>query len=264
MGSRGQSRQKKYASEDRRQREDAKREGARRGAKYYEYTDRKGNTTTGETGNERASGGTYRARYDEDVVRYASMSPEELERERDRLKGESDTANWGITRAAASRTASAVDQAAAADTQISKINQVLRRQSAAVTRAQERAAKMQATRDRQTGNIPAGIRVTFPDGRTQVYAQGPNDRVMDERGLPRDVQGIRYSDLYNRMVSNQATSGVTFERITGEELSAMQAAHREDRANRPDYEFGIGTPWGNSENRRAARVSRRIGRGQRR
>lgn len=120
------------------------------------------------------------------------------------------------------------------------------------------------TRDRQAGNIPAGIRVTFPDGRTQVYAQGPNDRVMDERGLPRDVQGIRYSDLYNRMVSNQANSGVTFERITGEELSAMQAAHREERANRPDYEFGIGTPWGNSENRRAARVSRRIGRGQRR
>ena len=143
-------------------------------------------------------------------------------------------------------------------------DRVIERESRAAQRAAERAAKRQATRDRHAGNIPAGIRVTFPDGRTQVYAQGPNDRVMDERGLPRDVQGIRYSDLYNRMVSNQANSGVTFERITGEELSAMQAAHREERANRPDYEFGIGTPWGNSENRRAARVSRRIGRGQRR
>lgn len=143
-------------------------------------------------------------------------------------------------------------------------DRMIERESRAAERARERAAKRQATRDRQAGNIPAGIRVTFPDGRTQVYAQGPNDRVMDERGLPRDVQGIRYSDLYNRMVTNQANSGVTFERITGEELSAMQAAHREERANRPDYEFGIGTPWGNSENRRAARVSRRIGRGQRR
>ena len=152
MGSRGQSKQKKYASEDRRQREDAKREGARRGAKYYEYTDRKGNTTTGETGNERARGGTYRAKFDEDVVRYANMSPEELERERDRQKNESNTANWGITRAAASRTASAVDQAAAADTQIARINQVLRRQSAAVKRAQERAEKRQATREKQAKN----------------------------------------------------------------------------------------------------------------
>ena len=251
MGSRGQSSKKRYASEDRRQREDAQREGARRGAKFYEYTDRNGKKTTGETGNERAQGGTYRASFNEDVARYARMSPEELERERDRLKNESDTANWGITRAAASRTGSAVDQAAAADTQIARINQVLRRQRA-------------AARSAEAGNIPAGIRVTFPDGRTQIYAQGPNNMVMDERGLPRDVQGVKYSDLYNRMVSNQTNSGVTFERITGEELSAMQAAYREERANRPDYELGVGVPWGNREYRQGARRNRLSNRSQKR
>ena len=259
MGSRGQSKQKKYASEDRRQREDAKREGARRGAKYYEYTDRKGNTTTGETGNERARGGTYRAKFDEDVVRYANMSPEELERERDRLKNESDTANWGIKRSAASRTASAVDQAAAADTQIARINQVLRRQSAAVKRAQERAEKRQATRE--ANKLPAGVRVTFPDGTQRYYAKGVDGTVTDQYGYPLSVaRGMKYNDLIRQIRSNQSTSGVRIERVSGSELRTMREARREAERNKPDYEMGIGTPWGNKDNRRAARASRLAGR----
>ena len=262
MGSRGQSKQKKYASEDRRQREDAKREGARRGAKYYEYTDRKGNTTTGETGNERARGGTYRAKFDEDVVRYANMSPEELERERDRLKNESDTANWGITRAAASRTASAVDQAAAADTQIARINQVLRRQSAAAQRARERAEKRQATRE--TNKLPAGVRVTFPDGTTRIYARGPGGSVVDQRGLPvESVGNMSYRDLYNRMASN-SSGGFRFENVSSADVRRMQDDYNKSLRDTTDYELGVGVPWGNREYRQGARRNRLANRSQKR
>lgn len=227
MGSRGQSKQKKYASEDRRQREDAKREGARRGAKYYEYTDRKGNTTTGETGNERARGGTYRAKFDEDVVRYANMSQEELERERDRLKNESDTANWGITRAAASRTASAVDQAATADTQIARINQVLRRQSAAVKRAQERAEKRQATRERQAGTPTLNKDlVRRANEASTIFDAGE----ATQRQYDRDVKEIRSMDL---TATEKAQAIRDLHRMTEEQLKA------EGQARSP-YAAGMG------------------------
>ena len=37
-----------------------------------------------------------------------------------------------------------------------------------------------------------------------------------------------------------------------------------ENANKPDYELGVGVPWGNKENRKAARASRLAGRAQRR
>lgn len=140
----------------------------------------------------------------------------------------------------------------------------IERESRAAERARERAEKRQATRDRQAGDIPAAFRVTFPDGRTQVYAQGHNGLVTDERGLPRDVQGMKYQDLYNRMRENQANSGVKYEPISSNDLQAMLERYREERRNAPDYEMGIGTPWGNKDNRRAARASRLAGRVARR
>lgn len=104
---------------------DAKREGYRLGAKYYEYTDNQGNIQKGETG--RDSGGTYKAQYSEQVANYAKMSTKALEAERTRLKGISDENYQKFTRSAASRSGTMVSSFTNADNQIKMINQVLRR-----------------------------------------------------------------------------------------------------------------------------------------
>lgn len=107
------------------QKSDAKYEGLRRGAKYYEYTGSDGKVTKGETGNK--TGGTYRAKYSDLVSEYSQRSTKELETERKKLKDQSDSAYQRMTRAAASRTGSLVSSFASADSKISAIDQILRR-----------------------------------------------------------------------------------------------------------------------------------------
>ena len=133
----------------------------------------------------------------------------------------------------------------------------------AAQRARERAEKRQATRERQAAKMPAGVRVTFPDGTQRYYAKGPDGAVTDQYGYPLSVAGgMKYTDLIRQIRNNQSNSGVKIERVSGDELKAMRQARREEQ--KPDYEMGIGTPWGNSDQRRAARVSRLAGRVARR
>lgn len=63
-----------------------------------------------------------------------------------------------------------------------------------------------------------------------------------------------------RMTEN----GATVKTYTKKQLAAHDEARRKENANKPDYEMGIGVPWGNKNNRKAARVSRLAGRVQRR
>lgn len=144
-------------------------------------------------------------------------------------------------------------------------DRMIERESRAAERARERAAKRQATRDRQAGNMPAGVRVTMSDGTVRYYAAGPDGSVTDQYGFPLSVaRGMKYNDLIKQIRNNQGKSGVKIENISGGELKAMREARQEEQLNKPDYEMGIGTPWGNSDQRRAARVSRLAGRVARR
>lgn len=140
-------------------------------------------------------------------------------------------------------------------------DKMIERESRAAERARERAAKRQATRDRQAGNMPAGVRVTMSDGTVRYYAAGPDGSVTDQYGYPLSVaRGMNYNDLIKQIRNNQSKSGVKIENISGGELKAMREARKEAERNKPDYEMGLGTPWGNKENRRAARMSRLAGR----
>ena len=135
----------------------------------------------------------------------------------------------------------------------------------AAGKAAARAAKRQATRDRQAGKLPAGVRVTMSDGTVRYYAAGPDGSVTDQYGYPLSVaRGMKYNDLIKRIRNNQGKSGVKIENISGGELKAMREARQEAERNKPDYEMGLGTPWGNKDNRKAARIARLAGRVQNR
>ncbi len=112
--------------EDAAQQSDAKFNGWRTGAKFYEYTDSTGKVKKGETGRNTA-GGIYKAQFSEQVASYAKMSTSALEKERDKLKAKSDENYQKFARSAASKSASQVSSFTDADTKIRMINQVLRR-----------------------------------------------------------------------------------------------------------------------------------------
>lgn len=126
------------------------------------------------------------------------------------------------------------------------------RESRAAERAKARAEKLQAK------NAPAAFRVTTPDGYTFYYTAGADGKtIVDERGLPvGSVRGMSYGQLYARVMQNQGTSGAQIERMTAAQAKQIHDDYLKERQNRPDYESGLGTPWGNAENRRAARQMR--------
>ena len=141
-------------------------------------------------------------------------------------------------------------------------DRMIERENAAAQRARERAEKRQATRERQAAKMPAGVRVTFPDGTQRYYAKGPNGSVVDERGLPvESVGNMSYRDLLNRMSANNA-GGFRVENVSSADLNRMQAEYNKSLRDNTDYELGIGTPWDNREYRRGARRNRLANRSQ--
>lgn len=112
--------------EDVAQRNDARQNGLRARARYYEYTDSTGKVHKGETG-ANSPGGTYKASFSETVFRYSAMSTKELESERARFKAISNENYQKFARSAASKSASQVAAFSSADTNIKAIDQILRR-----------------------------------------------------------------------------------------------------------------------------------------
>lgn len=141
-------------------------------------------------------------------------------------------------------------------------DRMIERENRAAERARERAEKRQATRERQAAKMPAGVRVTFPDGTQRYYAKGPNGSVVDERGLPvESVGNMSYRDFINRMSTNNA-GGFRVENVSSADLNRLQAEYNKSLRDNTDYELGIGTPWDNREYRRGARRNRLANRSQ--
>lgn len=141
-------------------------------------------------------------------------------------------------------------------------DRMIERENKAAERARERAEKRQATRE--ANKLPAGVRVTFPDGTQRYYAKGPNGSVVDERGLPvESVGNMSYRDLINRMSANNA-GGFKVENVSNADLNRMQAEYNKSLRDTTDYELGVGVPWGNREYRQGARRNRLSNRSQKR
>ena len=141
-------------------------------------------------------------------------------------------------------------------------DRMIERENAAAQRARERAEKRAATRE--TNKLPAGVRVTFPDGTTRIYARGPGGSVVDQRGLPvESVGNMSYRDLYNRMASNRS-GGFRFENVSSADVRRMQDDYNKSLRDTTDYELGVGVPWGNREYRQGARRNRLANRSQKR
>lgn len=113
---------------------------------------------------------------------------------------------------------------------------------------------------RPKANIPPGVRIQYSDGSIHEYRRGPEDSVANIDMTPIDWIPVSYTEFYNRA----REGGFILQEYQQQDLTERDAQRHEERANRPDYEMGIGTEWGNANNRKAARQSRLAGRVARR
>ena len=104
------------------------------------------------------------------------------------------------------------------------------------------------------------IEVTTKDGRKLSYRsrQGGFITGIDDARESLASGRMTVPEIAKRMTEN----GATVKTYTKTQLSAHDEARRKEIANKPDYEMGIGVPWGNKNNRKAARASRLAGRVQ--
>lgn len=106
------------------------------------------------------------------------------------------------------------------------------------------------------------IEVTTKDGRRLSYRsrQGGFITGIDD-AIESPANGrMTVPEIAKRMAEN----GATVKTYNKKQLAAHDEARQKEIANKPDYELGVGVPWGNKDARKAARASRLAGRAQRR
>ena len=117
------------------------------------------------------------------------------------------------------------------------------------------------------GNKIKGIEVVTPDGVKLSYRER---KTSDGRTV---ITGIDDTDINDAIPSNWTLNdiiqrmrdrGATVTEYSVNQLDDRDSARARERATRPDYEFNLGTPWGNKENRRGARRAKINTRVQRR
>ena len=112
-----------------------------------------------------------------------------------------------------------------------------------------------------SGKIQA-IVVDYGSGRSSSFRLHSNGRVtdIDDFGESKNTNNLSLSEIAKRARDN----GYSVKTYTASELKDRDERRKKERENRPDYELGVGVPWGNAEYRRTARRNRKATRAQRR
>ena len=100
---------------------------------------------------------------------------------------------------------------------------------------------MSASKGESIGAVGTGIAITHENGKVTNY-------VVTNGGL-REVRTARPAPKPKTMTTQEQvkkmleSSNVKF--LSKSDIDKLHKQYQEDRANTPDYELGLGTPWGN-------------------
>ena len=110
------------------------------------------------------------------------------------------------------------------------------------------------------GTVGTGIAITHENGKVTNYVvtNGGLREVRTARPAPKSKTMTTQEQVKN-MLKNSNTKF-----LSKSDIDKLRKQYQEDRANKPDYELGGGVPWGNKNNRRAARQGRLATRATRR
>lgn len=103
------------------------------------------------------------------------------------------------------------------------------------------------------GKIKA-IVIDYGNGRMSSFRLHPNGLVtdIDDFAEQKNTNKLTLAEIADRAVEN----GYSVMSFTQSQLNERDKKRKDSRANRPDYELGIGVPWGNKEYRKTARRNR--------
>lgn len=112
-----------------------------------------------------------------------------------------------------------------------------------------------------SGKIQA-IEVDYGNGSRSSFRLHSNGRVtdIDNFGEQKNTNNLSLEEITKRARDN----GYSVKTYTSSDLKDRDEKRRKERENRPDYELGVGVPWGNAEYRKTARRNRISTRAQRR
>lgn len=113
-------------------------------------------------------------------------------------------------------------------------------------------------------NAIKGMIVSFPNGATLTYRDnGKGNPVTAMNGYGTGV--VETNNLSLKEIKERAEkAGAQVQTFNQAEVEKYEKDYWEERKNRPDFELGVGVPWGNAANRKAARQGRLASRMRRR
>lgn len=91
------------------------------------------------------------------------------------------------------------------------------------------------------GAVGTGIAVTHENGKVTNYVvtNGGLMEIRSARPAPKS-KTMTTQEQVKKMLENSNTKF-----LSKSDIDKLRKQYQEDRANTPDYELGIGTPWGN-------------------
>ena len=100
---------------------------------------------------------------------------------------------------------------------------------------------MSARKGESIGTVGTGIAVTHENGEVTNYVvtNGGLREVRTARPAPKS-KTMTTQEQVKKMLENSNTKF-----LSKSDIDKLRKQYQEDRANTPDYELGIGTPWGN-------------------
>ena len=100
---------------------------------------------------------------------------------------------------------------------------------------------MSTRKGESIGTVGTGIAVTHENGKVTNYVvtNGGLREVRTARPVPKS-KTMTTQEQVKKMLENSNTKF-----LSKSDIDKLRKQYQEDRANTPDYELGIGTPWGN-------------------
>ena len=106
----------------------------------------------------------------------------------------------------------------------------------------------------------ASLVIDYGSGGKVEYRQAPDGRLYNADTMEFVGTKMSLKDVAERAQK----AGYAANPYTAKQTAERDEARRKERENRPDYEVGYGTPWGNREYRRTARMNKINTRAQKR
>ena len=104
-----------------------------------------------------------------------------------------------------------------------------------------------------------GFHYIMKDGRTGTF-QLKDGAIYDVTDLANTPEKMNTKRTASELIESMRDRGIKVTVLTPKQMNDRERTRNIERENRPDYELGVGIPWGNKTSRKAARRGKMVSR----